>query len=61
MALRLAKDCSKGKFVLLVKGPSVLDVKVMEKKLDSNPSKSFQIDSSGVLLIKRSQVATTGP
>jgi hypothetical protein len=35
MALRLAKDCSEAKFALLEKGPSVLNMKGMEEKLQS--------------------------
>ena len=33
-ALRLLKDCDEAKFALLEKGPSVLNVKGMEEKLE---------------------------
>jgi hypothetical protein len=33
-ALRLLKECNEAKFVLLEKGPSVLNVKGMEQKLE---------------------------
>jgi hypothetical protein len=34
-ALRLLKECDKAKFALLEKGPSVLNVKGMEEKLEN--------------------------
>lgn len=40
-ALRLLKDCNKAKFTLLEKGPSVLNLKGMEEKLDNIQSKQI--------------------
>jgi hypothetical protein len=34
IVLRLLKDCDEAKFALLEKGPSVLNVKGMEEKLE---------------------------
>ncbi|MGI0044534.1 MAG: hypothetical protein ACRD47_12575 [Nitrososphaeraceae archaeon] len=35
VALRLLKECNEAKFALLEKGPSVLNLKAMEEKLDN--------------------------
>lgn len=40
-ALKLLKECNEAKFVLLEKGPSVLNMKGMEEKLESVQSKKL--------------------
>lgn len=42
-ALRLLKECDEAKFALLERGPSVLDVKGMEEKLENIQIKSLPI------------------
>jgi hypothetical protein len=48
-ALRLLKECNEAKFALLEKGPSVLNVKGMEEKLENIQSKQISQQSNNGL------------
>jgi hypothetical protein len=45
-ALRLLKECDEAKFALLEKGPSVLNVKALEAKLEDIQSKQLPAQKS---------------